>query len=536
MLTENRWVTCFAMFCICVASTGDRLLGQGQIDSPLSVLTTPPITTTIFSNTTPVPISDADLIPGIGTPYPSTINVQGFTGNITDLNVRINGLTHSFPNDVSLLLVAPNGARMVIQSGVGGDVAITNVTYTLDDQATAGMGSTGALISGAYRPTSTLDPDFFPQTGPNPPPATCQQVNDCAQPAPTGSATLNSTFGETSPNGEWRLYVIDSSPGSTGTIAGGWSLMLGKPVSVPTLMLDAGQGLRAEFSNYYLTNYETANGLYKGTFCYSLRNISPPSSRQFYVIAVQVDPDNVLHLNTFMSGYSITGSFAGAPSLILETARGLMSFGGDRGAPDPTSGIPPGGTASFCMGLESTTPFQLPQLMQQFFATFSNGLPAAGDYFVSFPLGTRMQIEIRSLSDTRLCFDPYHFSVFSETSVSGFGFDLPGDQLFSLGWEINATLKFSNSPQRLRYFDGSINRHLDFGFLAGQTLAKGPFFQLGGKTTYCVDGDFTGLTPAFLLASVKVRLPEGWSVYSDPGGNCGRCERGTRGLVASNPR
>ena len=448
--------------------------------------------------------------------------------------MRINGLTHAFPNDVSFLLVAPNGARMVIQSGAGGDAAITNVTYTLDDQATAGMGVTGSLIPGAYRPTSTLDPDFFPETGPNPPPSTCQQVNDCAQPAPTGSATLNSVFGGISPNGEWSLYVIDSSPGSTGSLSGGWSLMLGKPVSVPTLMLEAGGGLRAEFSSYYLTNYEVANGLYKGTFCYTLRNISSS-----HVTAVQVDPDNVLHLNTFMSGYSITGSFAGAPHPLLETGRGLLSVGADRGAPDITNGIPPGGTASFCMTLQSATPFQLPELMQQFYATFSDGMPALGDYGVSGG-GSFMRIFLGELSNTRICFAAYDFQS-GTTMLSGFGLDLPGNRSFPSGVSGNSRFNFSNSPQRLRFLDEFNNpRRLDFGFLAGQTLAKGPFFQLNGTNyfeSYCVDGDFTGVSPALLLASIKVRFPEGWSGYGDPHTNCPTtCQGGVRGNVASNPR
>ncbi len=48
-------------------------------------------------------------IPGSGnaSPYPSAITVSGVPTNFTRLEVQLNGYTHSFPDDVDVLLVGP---------------------------------------------------------------------------------------------------------------------------------------------------------------------------------------------------------------------------------------------------------------------------------------------------------------------------------------------------------------------------------------------------------------------------------------------
>ena len=39
-------------------------------------------------------------------PYPSTINVVGVPGSVNKLTVQISGLTHPYPADLDILLVA----------------------------------------------------------------------------------------------------------------------------------------------------------------------------------------------------------------------------------------------------------------------------------------------------------------------------------------------------------------------------------------------------------------------------------------------
>ena len=180
---------------------------------------------TQFTNATPIAVADGTRPnPGLGAPYPSVIVVSGLSGTLIDVNVRVNGLTSTFPDDMALLLVAPNGARMVIQSDAGGDTDVTNLTYTLDDQAGSALPDGGPLTSGTFRPTSAGDNDTFPISGVDPPPVDCQPPGECPQPAPAGTATLNGTFGGIDPNGSWKLYAVDQGPGDVHTLTGGWTI------------------------------------------------------------------------------------------------------------------------------------------------------------------------------------------------------------------------------------------------------------------------------------------------------------------------
>ena len=110
------------------------------------------VTAQTFTNSTAITIADFTT----ASPYPSSIMVTGTTGNVSDVNVRINGLTHTFPDDVGYLLVSPTGARMVIQSDVGGGADLVGRNYTLDDQAATAIGDSGPMPveGGSARPSS----------------------------------------------------------------------------------------------------------------------------------------------------------------------------------------------------------------------------------------------------------------------------------------------------------------------------------------------------------------------------------------------
>ncbi len=102
-----------------------------------------------FSNTNPISI------PSIGTasPYPSTITVSGLTGTITDVNVTLTGLMHTYPEDIDILLVGPAGQKVVILSDVGSGYSISGINLALDDSATNFLPSS-TLTSGTYKPTN----------------------------------------------------------------------------------------------------------------------------------------------------------------------------------------------------------------------------------------------------------------------------------------------------------------------------------------------------------------------------------------------
>jgi subtilisin-like proprotein convertase family protein len=140
-------------------------------------------------------------------PYPSTIEVSGVGGVVSDLTVQLIGIAHTFPDDIDVLLVGPTGVKVILMSDVGSDDAISGVSVLIDDTAAASMPDTSQLFSGTYRPT-TFGAGF-----------------DGTSPAPAGPYELAlSAFDGTSPNGTWSLFVYDdANAANTGSISVGWS-------------------------------------------------------------------------------------------------------------------------------------------------------------------------------------------------------------------------------------------------------------------------------------------------------------------------
>ncbi|MCU7245600.1 MAG: S8 family serine peptidase, partial [Microcystis aeruginosa WS75] len=160
----------------------------------------------IFSNPNPITIPDS----GTSTPYPSTINVSGLSGNINSLKVTLTNLSHTYPDDIDVLLVGPTGAKALLMSDVGGFNSLNNVTLTFEPTATSLLPDSGLITSGSYKATDFVTGDFF------------------NAPAPGGPyGTDFSVFNGINPNGTWSLYVMDDAGADAGTIAGGWSLLIG---------------------------------------------------------------------------------------------------------------------------------------------------------------------------------------------------------------------------------------------------------------------------------------------------------------------
>ena len=108
-----------------------------------------------FSNTTGITINDGSSTcigepeaPGQATPYPSAITVGGLTGSVSDVNVTIDGLSHTWPDDIGLLLVSPAGQSTILMtdSGHGDDVSGINLTF--DDAASGTLPDNSQLSSG----------------------------------------------------------------------------------------------------------------------------------------------------------------------------------------------------------------------------------------------------------------------------------------------------------------------------------------------------------------------------------------------------
>ncbi len=148
---------------------------------------------------------------GIGAPYPSTIRVSDVEGIVTDVNVTLEGFSHTFPGDLEVLLVGPGGQAVMLLEGVGGGADAVDVTLTFDDDGVPLTDET-TFSSGTFRPSEVFV-DGFGFNGPG-----------AIPPAPHGSAL--GIFDGTDPNGTWSLFVFDDGSRDAGQIAGGWSLEL----------------------------------------------------------------------------------------------------------------------------------------------------------------------------------------------------------------------------------------------------------------------------------------------------------------------
>ena len=162
-----------------------------------------------YANFTPIQIVDK----APADPYPSRINVQNAPGKITDVDVTLKGYTHSYPDDVDVLLVGPDGNKVLLMSDVGGNSVLNGVNLTFSDEATKSLPDFSQILSGTYKPTrgatsSGMVPASFPS-------------------APAGPyGTKLSVFDGISPNGAWDLYVLDDDGANAGKFAGGWQLTI----------------------------------------------------------------------------------------------------------------------------------------------------------------------------------------------------------------------------------------------------------------------------------------------------------------------
>src|ERR1044071_3266773 len=65
-----------------------------------------------FSNTNVIFINDSTAPPTKAGPYPSSLTVTGLAGQvITKATVTLNGFSHDYPSDVTMLLVGPGGQK-----------------------------------------------------------------------------------------------------------------------------------------------------------------------------------------------------------------------------------------------------------------------------------------------------------------------------------------------------------------------------------------------------------------------------------------
>lgn len=151
---------------------------------------------------------------GTASPYPSAVTSSFPRGSkVRDVNVTLRNFTHTYPDDVDVLLVH-GGKNRTIFSDVGGDLDVDDITIKLDDETANGrLPDLDQLVGGVFIPTNVAEgiaTDFFD------PPA----------PDPASAKSALSGFDGSSARGSWKLFVVDESDGDNGTIRGGWTLQI----------------------------------------------------------------------------------------------------------------------------------------------------------------------------------------------------------------------------------------------------------------------------------------------------------------------
>jgi CSLREA domain-containing protein len=160
----------------------------------------------------------------IASGYPSNISFTNLSGKIADVNLTLDGFRHTFPDDVDVLLVGPQGQKALLMSDVGGSDDVNSANLTLDDEAGNSIPDGAPITATTYKPTQGTSASGGGQSVPSSFPA----------PAPPGPyATSLSAFDGTDPNGTWKLFVIDDSPGDFGAIEDDWKLQVSTESTTP---------------------------------------------------------------------------------------------------------------------------------------------------------------------------------------------------------------------------------------------------------------------------------------------------------------
>jgi len=176
---------------------------------------------TFFSNPTPTKIPGSGSAGRAAPSFPSEITVSGLVGPITDVNVTLFKVGHTWPDDMDILLVSPSGDKVMLMSDACGEDDIEDFTWTFSQQAPRAMSNDSSDCGeSVYRPTNYLDPGG------------CFLGNDFEGQffedlRPPHGASLDN-FNNENPNGTWKLYINDDCDGDPNSNVGdmelGWAL------------------------------------------------------------------------------------------------------------------------------------------------------------------------------------------------------------------------------------------------------------------------------------------------------------------------
>lgn len=140
----------------------------------------------------------------------ASVNVANLPGTIADVDVVLNGVTHTWPRDLDIYLRAPGSTKVVplMSDACGSDsTPLNGAVFTIDDEAAVTMPFDAACPAGAYRPSN---------------------LDSAGETAPAGTTFANalSAFDGGDPNGAWTLYVTDDLGAYPGQLTSGFALTI----------------------------------------------------------------------------------------------------------------------------------------------------------------------------------------------------------------------------------------------------------------------------------------------------------------------
>lgn len=231
-----------------------------------------------FSNTNFISLTENLTPPTLAVPYPSTDIVAGVSGQLVQkVTVTLQGFSHTFPSDATILLVGPEGQESVLMANEGGQnkLSVTNLTLTLDDDATNPLPFNTSLTNGVFKPMNGYYPGL---------------PSDLPPPAPPGSSNAPaalSVFRNTNPNGIWNLFIVDDAEGDSGSIANGWSLNL--TLAVPVELTHSGTNVVLSWPGS-ATNYTLQSATSLSAHAWSNVVITPTLDAGRFNVTNPMDP------------------------------------------------------------------------------------------------------------------------------------------------------------------------------------------------------------------------------------------------------
>lgn len=158
-----------------------------------------------------IPAGQPGATSGPASIYPVPVTVSGIASPIEHIRLRLQGLTHTYPGDIDVLMVGPQGQKFIAQSDAGSEFDVSAITYDIEDAAPTLLPSSMSLASGTYRPANHVAGDTFAAPAPAAP---------YVSPIPVGSATLNGTYAGSNANGTWNIYIVDDEGQDVGSLTG----------------------------------------------------------------------------------------------------------------------------------------------------------------------------------------------------------------------------------------------------------------------------------------------------------------------------